>query len=75
MAMKLIILALLLPALDATSHRTNPIRKVVTMLQGMQKRVTEEGAKEKELYEKFMCYCKTSGSDLAASIAAAEKKN
>jgi hypothetical protein len=25
-----------------------------------------------ELYEKFMCYCKTSGGDLDASISAAE---
>jgi len=52
----------------------NPIRKVVTMLQAMQKKVTEEGEKEKELYEKFMCYCKTGGSDLSSSIAAAKSK-
>jgi len=74
MAMKLVILALLLPVLHATEHRTNPIRKVVTMLQSMQKKVSAEGEKDKELYEKFMCYCKTSGSDLEASIAASEKK-
>jgi len=52
----------------------NPIRKVVTMLQAMQKKVEAEGEKEKELYEKFMCYCKTGGSDLSASISAAEAK-
>jgi chromosome segregation ATPase len=40
----------------------------------MQKKVEEEGEKEKELYEKFSCYCKTGKSDLAASIAAAEAK-
>merc|ERR1719323_932153 len=45
------------------------------MLQSMQKKITEEGVKEKELYEKFMCYCKTSGGDLTTSIAAAEKKS
>merc|ERR1719323_2513964 len=44
------------------------------MLQSMQKKITEEGVKEKVLYEKFMCYCKTSGGDLTTSIAAAEKK-
>jgi predicted nucleic acid-binding Zn-ribbon protein len=44
------------------------------MLQSMQKKVMAEGAKEKDLYEKFMCYCKTSGNDLSTSIAAAEKK-
>jgi septal ring factor EnvC (AmiA/AmiB activator) len=52
----------------------NPIRKVVTMLESMAKKVEEEGVKEKELFDKFMCYCKTSGSDLAASIAAAGTK-
>jgi hypothetical protein len=52
----------------------NPIRRVVSMLQAMQTKVTEEGATEKKLYEKYMCYCKTSGSDLSGSIAAAEAK-
>jgi len=46
----------------------NPIRKVVTMLQKMQKKVEAEGEKEKELFDKFMCFCKTGGTDLAKSI-------
>jgi len=59
----------------AASHTLgNPIRKVVNMLQSMQKKVTEEGEKEEELYEKFMCYCKTGSGDLTASISAAEAK-
>merc|ERR1719329_786298 len=44
------------------------------MLQTMQKKVEAEGEKEKELFEKFMCYCKNSGGDLAASISDAETK-
>jgi predicted nucleic acid-binding Zn-ribbon protein len=52
----------------------NPIRKVVTMLQAMQKKIAAEGEKEEELYEKFMCYCKTGASSLAKSIADAETK-
>merc|ERR1719254_165949 len=52
----------------------NPIRKVVTMLQAMSKKVEAEGEKEKELYDKFMCYCSTGGGDLSASIQAAEEK-
>jgi len=52
----------------------NPIRKVVTLLQAMQKKVSEEGEAEKELYDKFMCYCKTGNSDLSESIAAATSK-
>jgi len=52
----------------------NPIRRVVSLLQSMQKQVTEEGAKEKELYEQFMCYCKTGNVDLKSSIGLAEGK-
>jgi hypothetical protein len=52
----------------------NPIRKVVNMLQAMQSKVTEEGKKEKAMYEKFMCYCKNGKADLGASISAAEAK-
>ena len=40
----------------------------------MQKKVEAEGEKEKELFEKFMCYCKNSGGDLATSIADSETK-
>ena len=39
----------------------NPIRKVVTLLQDMQKEIEAEGEKEKGLYDKFMCYCTASG--------------
>jgi len=64
-------------ALAATTEveaRANPIRKVVTMLQVMQKKVTAEGEEETKLYDKFMCYCKTSGGDLDKSIALSEAK-
>jgi septal ring factor EnvC (AmiA/AmiB activator) len=59
---------------EAALVGANPIRKVVTMLQSMYKRVEEEGVKEKELFDKYMCYCKSSGGDLKASIANAGVK-
>jgi len=46
----------------------------VTMLQQMQNKVTAEGKKEKELFDKFMCYCTTGADDLANSIGAAGNK-
>jgi len=61
-------------AMEGEASRANPIRKVVTMLQGMQKKVEAEGEKEKELFEKYMCYCKNSGGDLAKSIGDAGTK-
>merc|ERR1719182_168844 len=52
----------------------NPIRKVVTMLQNMVKKVEAEGEAETKLFDKFMCYCKNSGGDLAKSISDAGVK-
>jgi len=53
----------------------NPVRRVVTMLQSMQKKVTAEGKKEEELFEKFMCYCKNGVGALQTSIDDAKTKN
>merc|ERR1719506_1758860 len=44
------------------------------MLQAMQKKVTAEGEKEQELFEKFMCYCKNGDEALAKSIGDADTK-
>eukprot|EP00448_Togula_jolla_P007805 CAMPEP_0170613858 /NCGR_PEP_ID=MMETSP0224-20130122/24493_1 /TAXON_ID=285029 /ORGANISM="Togula jolla, Strain CCCM 725" /LENGTH=672 /DNA_ID=CAMNT_0010939481 /DNA_START=56 /DNA_END=2070 /DNA_ORIENTATION=- len=81
MALRILIILAALPLMANAANeqavseaRANPIRKVVTMLQTLQKKVTAEGEKEKELYEKFECYCKNSGSQLGGSIAAAETK-
>jgi len=63
----LLSLAILSPS-GSIAITANPIRRVVTMLQEMQVKVTEEGEKEKALFDKFMCYCKTAGGDLEASI-------
>lgn len=48
--------------------RANPIRKVVVMLQNMQKKVEAEGDKDKELHEKAHCACKTNVENLNKSI-------
>jgi FtsZ-binding cell division protein ZapB len=59
---------------DAVVAAANPIRKVVTMLQAMQTKVLAEGAKEKELYDKFSCYCQNGAGELSKSISDAETK-
>merc|ERR1719181_549017 len=59
---------------ESQSQGANPVRKVVTMLQNMVKKITKEGEKEQEMFDKYMCYCKTSGGDLSKSISAAETK-
>jgi predicted nucleic acid-binding Zn-ribbon protein len=65
-------------AVDETKGQSgvaaNPIRRVVTLLQDMQKKVEADGKKEKALFEKFMCYCKNGADDLKAAVDAADAK-
>jgi uncharacterized protein YoxC len=50
----------------------NPIRKIVTLLQNMQKEIEAEGAKEKELFDKFMCFCSGNNGDLTKKASDAK---
>eukprot|EP00929_Paragymnodinium_shiwhaense_P054051 TRINITY_DN2708_c0_g3_i1.p1 TRINITY_DN2708_c0_g3~~TRINITY_DN2708_c0_g3_i1.p1 ORF type:complete len:729 (-),score=345.13 TRINITY_DN2708_c0_g3_i1:200-2386(-) len=53
----------------------NPIRRVVTLLEKMAKKVEDEGEKEEKLYKKFQCYCSNGERELEASIEAAGQKS
>jgi len=59
---------------EASMAAANPIRKVVTMLQTLKAKVESEGEKERELHEKYMCYCKGAGDTLGKSIADAQAR-
>ena len=59
---------------ESSMAAANPIRKVVTMLQALQAKVEGEGEKERELHEKYMCYCKSAGGTLQKSIADAQAR-
>jgi chromosome segregation ATPase len=59
---------------EASMAAVNPIRKVVTMLQTLKAKVESEGEKERELHEKYMCYCKGAGDTLGKSIADAQAR-
>jgi len=60
--------------LGGSAAQANPVRKVVQMLQAMQTKISAEGEKEADLFEKFMCYCKSGSGDLSKSIGDAETK-
>jgi len=61
--------------LRAHSHtHANPIRKVVRLLQAMDEKVREEGKNREKLFDKYMCYCKSSEESLSKSIATAEDR-
>lgn len=49
----------------------NPIRKVVSMMEKMAKKIEEEGKSEEDLYEKFECYSKKTVTELEESISTA----
>merc|ERR1719174_1953199 len=67
--MRSTVLLCLLTGAAALSTSANPIRKVVTLMQNMQKEIEAEGAKEKELFDKFMCYCSSNNGALAKAVA------
>merc|ERR1719393_906792 len=66
-----VVLLLLAAGCNAVDSQmgANPIRKVVTLMQNMQKEIEAEGVKEKELFEKFMCYCSGGSDGLKKAIA------
>jgi len=59
--MRCTLLCIFLATAFASSSGANPIRKVVTLMQNMQKEIELEGAKEKKLFDEFMCWCKDDG--------------
>jgi len=76
MVAKTLVLAASLNVVGAfeAEHRANPIRKVVTMLQMMQNKVSEQGKKTEKIYDQFMCYCNNADTLLGGAITAAENK-
>jgi chromosome segregation ATPase len=66
--------ALLASSNSEAAASANPIRRVVTMLQMMAKKVEAEGKKQDELFEKFFCYCDSGKADLGKSIEEANTK-
>jgi len=71
--MRATLLFSVLVAAQLTAHyeaaTVNPIRKIVTLMQNMQKEIAAEGDKEKDLFDKFMCFCGGSSSDLEKAAA------
>merc|ERR1719329_634688 len=58
----------------ASAVEVNPIRKVVVLLQNMQKKISEEGAKKSKMFDQYMCYCQNADGTLGKSISDADTK-
>merc|ERR1719316_1993252 len=52
----------------------NPIRRIVNLLQSMEKEVKADGEKDEETTEKFLCYCQNNDKTLADGITELEQK-
>jgi hypothetical protein len=63
-----VLLSVVVQAAAGGTDKENPIRKVITLMQDMQKEIEVELGKEKDLYEKFLCICDTADDELKAGI-------
>eukprot|EP00930_Biecheleria_cincta_P033539 TRINITY_DN2323_c0_g2_i2.p1 TRINITY_DN2323_c0_g2~~TRINITY_DN2323_c0_g2_i2.p1 ORF type:complete len:682 (-),score=244.38 TRINITY_DN2323_c0_g2_i2:49-2094(-) len=57
--------------LDEAVSGTNPVRKVVNLMEKMQAKIEAEAKKEDGLFDKFQCYCKKTQKQLEDDIAKA----
>jgi hypothetical protein len=68
MAQNFVILFVAVASAASVDDGANPIRKVVTLMQDMQKEIEAEGKHEKELYDKFMCFCDGNNAEMKKSV-------
>merc|ERR1719199_1310133 len=74
-AMRTLLVLLGFAAVQAAAARSttevaeNPIRRIVNLLQMMLKEVEADGDKDKDMTEKYLCYCETNVKKLGESLA------
>jgi len=68
MSMKFLAFVVTVASASTVDEAANPIRKIVTLMQDMQKEIEAEGAHEKELYDKFMCFCDGNNAEMKKSV-------
>jgi len=66
--MKVTVAACFLAGAAATTHKANPIRRVVSLLQGLADKVEKEGKAAEKAYNKLVCYCEGNTKELEATI-------
>jgi len=58
----------------ALASEANPIRRVVTLLQNLQKEIEAEGEKEEKLMEKHQCFCSQNNDGMSQTVERAKAK-
>jgi len=67
----LVLLSMVASPVEA-SHSPNPVRRVLNMLQMMQRKVQIEGENQEKLFNKYMCFCQTSLQTVNSEIVVEE---
>eukprot|EP00397_Hematodinium_sp_SG-2012_P018333 GEMP01018777.1.p1 GENE.GEMP01018777.1~~GEMP01018777.1.p1 ORF type:complete len:700 (+),score=252.38 GEMP01018777.1:184-2283(+) len=70
----MIMKSLFIVGVAAVGLGANPIRKVVNMLNMMSEKVEAEGERGEKLFDKYLCYCKTTDAKLSSSIETGNEK-
>jgi hypothetical protein len=55
--------------------KTNPIKRVINLLNDMKTQLEKEAAKESEMYDEMVCWCETKEKEKVKAIADAEAKD
>jgi len=58
----------------AVQGQSNPLKKVITLLEEMKKQVTAEGSEDAKSYEDYECWCTTSENEKNAAVAEADRR-
>jgi len=67
--MQFALFTLLVAALGAsTKQKVNPVEKVTSLLEKLQKEIEDEGQAEAAAYDKYACFCKEQASDKQYNI-------
>merc|ERR1719210_106920 len=67
----MVLMASALPAIAATS---NPLGKVLELMDGLTAKITKEGEEEAAAYKKYFAWCDEAARETKFSIKTAEKK-
>ncbi|CAJ1361731.1 unnamed protein product [Effrenium voratum] len=59
--------------LQEAALRGNPVKKVIEMLETMQRKVKSEAAEKEKAFNKYICYCKSTTTTLNSQLAQAEQ--
>jgi len=66
--------ALALFALEASAENTNPLAKVIELLDGLKAKVTAEGEAEAKAYKEFFAWCDDAAANKGFEIKTATSK-